>query len=454
MSELELVALSATDLAEQVRGGKISPAELATASLHQIERLDARIGAFETVRGERALRDAEALGERDLTQLPLAGVPIAIKDNIPVAGEPARDGSRATDAKPRGDDHEIARRLREAGAVVVGISRMSELGVWGMTDNGFGTSRNPWNLERTPGGSSGGSAAAVASAMVPVAQGNDGLGSIRIPSACCGLFGIRPGRGVVPANIGKTDWFGWAENGPLATTVADAALILSVMAGRPELRNATAPDGGLRIGVALNSPVVGAAVDPEFERATKETADLLTDAGHRVSATRIPYATVLFIGGLWWWTAAVAEETEDLDFARLGRATKRHAQIGRAARRLHLVRERPLTAWRRQAARLFERFDLLLTPALLKTPPRAEGWHRRGWVANMNAQVRYAPFAAWWNLAQYPAASVPAGLHTEGLPLAVQLVGPPGSEATILSVVKLLEELRPWRRHAPIAETG
>ena len=454
MPEPELLALSATDLLEEVRGGKVTPVELVAASLAQIERLDSRVGAFEIVRRERALRDAEALGQRDVSELPLAGVPIAVKDNVPVQGEPSRDGSQATSASPQNEDHEVVRRIRHAGAVVVGISRMSELGVWGMTDNAFGTSRNPWNLERTPGGSSGGSAAAVASAMVPVAQGTDGLGSIRIPSASCGLFGIKPGRGVVPANIGKTDWFGWSENGPLATTVQDAALLLSVMAGRPELRDAVAPDGAVRIGVALNSPVAGAVVDPEFEWATKETADLLADAGHRVSATRIPYATVLFIGGLWWWTAAVAEEAEDLEFAKLGLATKRHARIGGAARRLHLVRERSLEAWRQRAARLFERFDVLLTPALLKTPPRADGWHRRGWAANMNAQVRYAPFAGWWNLAQYPAASVPAGLHTDGLPLAVQLVGRPGSESTLLSVAKVLEELRPWRRHAPMAETG
>lgn len=450
MTTLTLV----TDLAEEVRAGKLNPTESIRASLERIERLDRRIGAFEVVRAERALQEAEALGRRsDLSSLPLAGVPIAIKDNVPVEGEPAREGSRATPARPQSSDHEVVRRLREAGAVVVGITRMSELGVWAMTDNSFGTVRNPWDLRRTAGGSSGGSAAAVASGMVPVAHGADGLGSIRIPSACCGLFGIKPGPDVVPSRLGKHSWFGWAENGVLATTVADAALVLSVMAARPDLVETGIADKGLRIGISTQSPILGVAPDPEFRAAVEESADLLSGTGHRTTAAKVPYANKYVNAGLWWYTAAIADDSEELDTRKLEPRTRRHAAMGRFARRLGLVSERRLAEWRRDAARLFEDFDLLLTPTLLRIPPKAGGWHRRGWTQSMIGQARYAPLTAWWNLARFPAASVPAGLHSAGVPIGVQLVGRPGSEALILSVAKLLEELRPWRRRAPIADT-
>src|SRR5262249_1267507 len=148
--------------------------------------------------------------------------PLAVKDNTAVAGETARSGSAATPEEPAAADHEVVRRLHAAGAVVVGLSSMPELGLFPMADSVYGTVRNPWCPERTPGGSSGGAAVAVAAGMVPLAQGNDGLGSIRIPAACCGLIGLKPGTGQVPPPFGEREaWFGLAENGPLATTVAD-----------------------------------------------------------------------------------------------------------------------------------------------------------------------------------------------------------------------------------------
>ena len=453
MAESDTLRLPAIDLAEGVRGGKLIPRELVAASLAQIDRLNRTVGAFEGVRGEKALSEAEALETReDLRSLPLAGVPVAIKDNVPVAGEPSRSGSRATLDHPQPRDHEVVRRLREAGAVVIGITRMSELGVWGMTDNAFGTARNPWDLKRTPGGSSGGSAAAVAAAMVPVAHGNDGLGSIRIPAACCGLFGIKPGPDVVPSQIQKNSWFGLAENGVLSTTVEDAALVLSVMAGRPALRELERPRDGLRIGVSTQSPLLGVRLDTEFHAAVDETARLLSTAGHRVRRAKIRYATKYVSGGVFWYTAGVAADSEGLDQRKLGSATRRHATIGRIAGRLGLVSHARIEEWRTDAARLFDDFDLIVTPTLLRTPPRAEGWHRRGWTQTMLAQTRYAPLPGWWNIARYPAASVPAGLHSEGVPIGVQLVGRPGSEGQILSVAKLLEELRPWPRHAPLRD--
>ncbi len=453
MADTEALTLSATDLVEAVRSRKLTPREVTVASLAQIERLNPKVGAFEHVRREEALAEAEALESRsDMGDLPLAGVPIAIKDNVPVAGEPSRSGSRATSPDPQPRDHELVRRLREAGAVVVGITRMPELGVWGMTDNAFGTARNPWKLDRTTGGSSGGAAAAVASAMVPVAHGTDGLGSIRIPSACCGVVGIKPGFGTVPAGIGKTSWFGWSENGVLATTVEDAALVLSVMARDPELRDLSGIRGVLRIGVSTQSPLLGVNVAPEIRTTVEDAAQLFSAAGHEVVTAKIPYSTRNFVGGFWWYAAAVAKESEDFEVGKLEPRTRRHAALGRTAQRLGLIKPNALQRWRRDAKQLFLEIDLLVTPVLLKTPPRANGWHRRGWAVSMATQVGYAPFAAWWNLVGYPAASVPAGLHSTGVPIGVQLVGRPGSEALILAAAKLLEERRPWQRHAPLAE--
>jgi amidase len=254
----EMVGTSARELAAQVRAGAVSPREVVAAHLEQIDALNPTVNAFRVVRHDRALSEAEQLATReDLGELPLAGVPVAIKDNMLVAGETRTNGSPVLAAHRRGPDHAVVERLRAAGAIVVGITTCPELCLWGSTDGYFGVTRNPWDLRRVPGGSSGGSGAAVAAGMVPIAQASDGLGSIRIPAAACGLLGIKPGRGVVPAALGGSDWSGMSENGPLATTVADAATVLSVLARRPSLAELDGPARPLRIGVAANAPLRG-----------------------------------------------------------------------------------------------------------------------------------------------------------------------------------------------------
>src|SRR3954451_16655951 len=263
---------TATAIAAAVRRGETSAREMVEAALDRIEKRDADVNAFQLVRGERAVAEAEQL--TGAGELPLAGVPIAIKDNVDIAGEPTRDGSLSTPEQVRSADHEVVRRLRAAGAIVVGKTRVPELCVFGATDSPFGVTRNPWQRDRTAGGSSGGSAAAVAAGMVPVAHGNDGMGSVRIPASCCGLVGIKPGAGAVPADLGANDWYGLAENGALATTVADAALLLSVLADRPELR-AVASVRALRVVVTTNSPLVGLPVDKEYVAAARRAGDLL-----------------------------------------------------------------------------------------------------------------------------------------------------------------------------------
>ena len=439
---------SAVTIAADVRAGRRTARAVVEQSLSRIEDT-AHLGAWQQVRVFAALREADAVDARaDRSTLPLAGVPIAVKDNVAVAGEPRRNGSRATDDTPQPADHEIVRRLRAAGAVVVGTTRVPELCVFGTTDSTFGITRNPWNPDRTPGGSSGGSAAAVAAGAVPVAHGNDGMGSIRIPAACCGLVGIKPGAGVVPRDLGS-GWFEMAENGPLTTTVADAALVLSVLADRPALATPPAP-GRLRVAVSTAVPMTGTPLAREWADATHLIGEVLHGEGHVVASADPPYGQLLALSEIVRWTAGTeldARLTAHRD--KLAVRTARHAAVGRAALAVGLPHERGRRRWLHRAERFFADHDVLLTPALAQPPPPARAWAARGWLANVWSNSRYAPFAAPWNLAGWPAMSVPAGMDADGLPLAVQLVGRPGAEAQLLALAAQIERVRPWPRTAP-----
>jgi amidase len=447
-----LVGRTASELAGDVRAGRLTPSEVVRAHLDHIAAMDERVGAFQLVRRERALAEAEALSSRsDLSELPLAGVPIGVKDNVAVQGEPKREGSAATSAAPQPEDAEVVRRLRGAGAVVVGITRMPELGVWGASDGAFGVARNPWNLDRTPGGSSGGSAAAVAAAMVPAAHANDGMGSIRIPAANCGLFGLKPGSGVMPRQPDASDWNGLTENGAIGTTVDDVSLLLSVMAERPEFRQPQPPDRPLRIALSTKAPVAGLRVDRHLRDAAEGTARLLADQGHQTSTAHPPYSVLDGNTLLVWWCVGMAGEAEGLDPRKLEPRNRRMARVGRMDRRLGLFKPEARDRLRERMGAFFEEHDLLLTPALARLPISSRRWADKGWVANLVANAWYAPFAAPWNMAGFPAASVPVGLHPSGMPMAVQVVGPLGAEHLILQLAAQLERLRPWPRHAPLA---
>jgi amidase len=446
----ELIGLTALNLVELVREREVQPREVVEAHLRHTELKDAEVGAFQLLRSEPALEEAAALTNAELADLPLAGLPVAIKDNVDVKGEPTRDGSAATSAEVRPSDHEVVRRLKAAGAIVIGKTRVPELCVWGVSDGPLGTARNPWDLTRTPGGSSGGSGAALAAAMVPLAHGTDGLGSIRIPAAACGLFGMKPGTGVVPAMLGVSSWFEMSENGPLATSVRDAALMLSVMAGDPSLRRVEVPERPLRIALSLKSPALGVKVDPEYRGAAVTTAALLAAAGHQVTAVDPAYPPATVMAVFARWVAGTAEEARALDPSLLQSRTKGHVRAGRALRRAGRVRAKDKAAWQAKLHKFFADHDVLLTPALAQLPIAADGWAERSWRANLWANMNYAPFAAPWNLAGFPAATVPAGMHPSGLPLAIQLVGPKGSERTLLSLALQIESDAPWERHAPL----
>lgn len=453
---LPAAAEPAVATAAAVRSGTSTAVAETRAALARIAALDPALGAFQLVRAERALGEAAEADARVAAgeDLPLAGVPIAIKDNIPVAGEPMREGSAATSAAPSPADHEVVARLRAAGAVVIGLTRVPELCVFGTTDSVHGTTRNPWNPTRTAGGSSGGSASAVASGMIAIAHAADGMGSIRIPAANCGVVGLKPGSGLVPADMGAHSWFGMSENGPLATTVADAALLLSVMAGRPALADVAPPDRRLRVGLAPGIPTPLARLDPRWEEAARRTAATLSAAGHEVVELALPYpADPLPVLARWFAGAAADADHLGLDDRLLEPRVRAHVRAGRVLSRLGALRAGPVERLRARVDAATADVDVVLTPALAQSGPDAEGWHRRGWLANLRSNIGYAPYAALWNLLGWPAAVVPAGWHDEAAaPLAVQLVARPApdgaGEALLLSVAGQLEHLAPWERTA------
>lgn len=439
---------SATAIAARVRSGGLAPVDAVSAALDRITERDPGLNAFVVVRADEARAEAEALATRtDLATLPLAGVPVAIKDKIPVAGAPLRDGSAATSAEPSIMDHPVVARLRAAGAVPVGLTAVPELCTWGTTDSPGAITRNPWNPGRTAGGSSGGAAASVAAGMVPISHGTDCLGSIRTPAAACGLIGIKPGRGLVPAEIGANSMCSMAESGPLATTVADAALMLSVLADHPELAEIVEP-GYVRMAVVVDYPSPIVRTDRHWTRGVQDTARTLAAAGHRTTSARV--YPVNPVPQLVRWFAGVAADAEVLDPTMLQSRTRRHVAVGQAVNRLGLVRPGAVSRVERRLRTLFEQFDVVLTPTLAQSPLEAVEWSRRSWISNVVSNVRFAPYSALWNLVGWPAVTVPVGIHPDsGTPLAVQIAAPPGGEATILALAAQLEQLQPWARIAP-----
>jgi amidase len=446
------VGATAKQIARAVRRGDVSATSVLADHLDHIAAHDPALSAFRVVRGGEAIVEAEKVDEQDdLANLPLAGVPVAVKENTPVAGLPTWNGSVAARTAVAEEDHEVVRRLRGAGAVVVGVTRMPEMGLWAVTDSAGDATRNPWDVSRTPGGSSGGAAAAVAAGLVPFAHANDGLGSIRIPAACCGLVGLKPGRGVVPGRTGQDNWFGLTEHGVLSTTVADAALGFSVMAGRAPAK--LVEPQRLRVAVSLRSPVAGTRADAANREAVAIAAKMLVGTGHDAVTADPAYPTRMGVTGMATWFAAAYRDALDsgYDVKSLQPRTRRHIRAGRWAWNRGLAKQADRDAFRDSAIAFFgdRSFDLLLTPALAGTPPLADGWASRSWRANLLTSTRFAPYAAPWNIAGLPSLVVPVGVRPDGLPLAVQLVGPPGSELLLLAVAGQFEMANPWQRHAP-----
>ena len=438
-------------LSERVRARELSPRELVELSLQRIEELNPRLNAFRTTMPEQALAAADALQR---TQGPMLGVPVAVKDDLPVAGQSTTFGSRSY-GPPHERDSVAVARLRKAGAIPVGITNVPELMIFPWTATlANGITRNPWNPERTPGGSSGGSASAVASGMVAAATGSDGGGSIRIPAACCGLVGMKPTRGRVPADEG---WLDLSVVGGLARTTVDSALMLDVMAASPDgryLAAATAARPG-RLRIAISRKVPPGLIAPlsgDQRGAFESTASLLSELGHQVTERDPPYGLTDSLTFTQTWIRAIYE-----DFARMPdqslaeRSTRQMAGAGRrlvsGRRRDALLAARPaLTA---RILRLWDEVDVLMTPGLARTAIAAEGGFDRPAPVAFDRAARFTPWTPLFNITGQPAISIPAGLAGDGLPLSVQLVGRPGDEALLYSLAAQIEAARPWADRRP-----
>jgi len=447
--------------AELVRSGEVSARELVELALSRIERLDRDLNTFGAVYAERALMLAAQADARRRggERRPLLGVPVAVKDEIDIGGELTSYGTGAMVSKAPADA-EVVRRLRAAGAIVVGKTKMPELGLWPFTESmTWGVTRNPWDPERTPGGSSGGSAAAVAAGMVPTALGADGAGSIRIPAACCGLFGLKPGRDRVPRTPHDRDGLHWVVFGALTRSVRDSGVMLDVLGdggGGFEQAAQSRPER-LRIAVASDFPSgTRGRLRDDVRGALDEMAAQLSSLGHAVverkvdvSARDVPVIMGLIFRAVRDLVAGVERPQ------RLERRTRTFARPGRLVSDRTMARL--LEAERALAARLtalFDDHDVLLTPVMAAPAVPAGIMEGRGATVTYLWETGWVPFTILWNITGQPAASVPAGFSAEGLPLAVQLVGGPRDEGTLLALAAELEAARPWTQHRPPIALG
>ena len=458
-----MTELSLADTAETVRrttAGDLTAAAAVEESLARIAALDSGLNAFSRVladeaRAEAAARDEHLAGGG--APGPLHGVPIAIKEEIDVAGTVTTFGGEAN-VTPASADAEIVRRLREAGAVVVGKTTMPEFGAFPYTESASrGITRNPWDRSRTPGGSSGGTAVAVATGTIPVAIGGDGGGSIRIPSACCGLFGLKPQRGRVTTAPSPHLWWALGTAGPLTRSVRDSALVYDVIRGNVEgdlyraggtdsfVEAAEREPGRLRIGWTTKPVTRGVRPDPIHVRAVEETARLLADLGHEVREVdpQYPDPTAAFVPQFFAGIRYEAERVEHYD--RLERRTRQTCRMGSwVTPRVRDWALRETEKVSAKANRVFDEVDVLLTPAIAHRPPQVG---RLDGVGTVGASLRAMPaiaYAALWNVAGNPAAAVPCGTAPDGLPVSDQLVGRTDDEATLFSLSAQVEKARPW----------
>jgi amidase len=471
MASTDLMFTPVTDLAARVRGGELAARELVQASLDRIAQLDPELNAFVELDAERALAAADAIEPGD--ERPFAGVPIGIKANVPVEGLCMNFGSRFLQGHRPGHNAYLIRRLREAGFVIVGVTNMPEFGILPTTEpRQSGPTRNPWDRSRTPGGSSGGSAAAVAAGMVPIAHGNDGGGSIRIPASCTGLVGLKPSRGRISRGPDMGDSF-LVSDGVLSHTVSETANLLDVLAGyevgdstwapRPAEPYATSvrrDPGRLRVAMTAANPL-DVDVDPECVHGMHQAAELLSSLGHDVEEANpgMPGrdALRLFIGafgpavsmGISYGELLAGRPPNDDEIEPLSRAI--HEQSQQTTSVGYLLAVAQLQALARGIVAFFAGYDLLLTPALAERPLPIGECHGYGEdpMADLARSGRFTPFTARFNVTGQPAISVPIGFGEDGLPTNVQIVGKPLGEDTLLQVAGQIEAARPWAQHRP-----
>jgi amidase len=463
---------AAGELAGLVRSGQLTARELVSASLARIDELEPQINAFTHVAYDSALAAAEQIHPGD--PRPFAGVPIAVKDNRPVKGMPLTMCSDLYGDFIPDHDAFLVRRLRDAGFVIVGKTALPEMGILPTTESRrFGPTRNPWALDRTPGGSSGGAAAAVAAGMVPLAHGNDGGGSTRIPAACCGLVGLKGARGRVSQGPDTGQSF-FTVDGVLTRTVAETAQLIDLLQGyeRGDANWAPPPPGSyaelvrrepgrMRIGLAFNSPLEGVALDPVSERAVRDAGRLFESLGHGVDEIAPPWSgldlmpdfmrtfgpavsTATMIGGRLAGREPTEEDVEPLTWAMWERSRKEDTMSYLSAMaRLESV-SRSLIAY-------LEPFDAVLMPVLAQRPVligMISGDQADPWASQRRAG-HFTPYTAIVNVTGLPAISLPLYHGDDGLPTAVQLVGPPAREEVLLMLSTQLEQALPWVDRRP-----
>src|SRR3954468_2224169 len=450
----------------QLAAGTVTSDQLVRRSLDAIEASQSTLNAFRVVLREQALADAaqadlkRAAGE----ELSLLGIPIAVKDDVDVKGVPTRFGTdgHVRDAER---DSEVVRRLRAAGAVIVGKTNTCELGQWPFTSGpGFGHTRNPWSSEHTPGGSSGGSAAAVAAGLVAAAIGSDGAGSVRIPAAWTHLVGIKPQRGRISPWPLPEAFNGITVNGVLARTVTDAALVLDAASGNvpgdlhqpPPVRVSdfvSQAPGPLKVALSTKFPfnVFRPKLDPEIRSALRAVGEQLTDLGHTIVAADPDYQVGMS------WNFLARSTSGLLDWAdRLGPGveldprTVENLRTGRLLSQNVLRKARAKeAAAQRRVGYIFNLVDVIRAPTPALPPPTVHHFHKRGGVSTDRAMIRACP-ATWpWNLLGWPSINVPAGFTSEGLPIGVQLMGPANSEPLLISLAAELEAVNGWVTKQP-----
>lgn len=456
----DLAFAGAAAQARMLANGDLSAPELLEVYLERIARLDSQLRCYRVVLADRARREAAAAqsrldaGER----LPPLGVPVAIKDDVDVAGEVTTFGSGGH-GPAVSSDAEVVRRLRAAGAVIIGKTNVPELMMMPYTESlTFGATRNPWDPRRTPGGSSGGSAAAVAAGLAPLALGSDGGGSIRIPSTWCGLFGLKPQRDRVSLEPHDDAWYGLSVNGPIARTVIDAAVFLDATSTVPGpegefVAAATREPGRLRIALSTKvpTPLPVRVGKPELA-AVQQAGALLRDLGHDVVTADPEYPAAAILGNyLPRYLRGICDDADSLAHPeRLEARTRNMARMGSffSDRRMAAIRagEGPLIA-RIQA--IFDDVDVVVTPGTAAGPSRVGAYQRRGAVSTLLRVGQCVPYQQIWNLTGQPAAVVPWDFDADGLPMSVQLVGRPYDEATLLSLSAQIEAARPWALRRP-----
>ena len=467
MTRDELLRRSALELAAAIRAKQVSPVEVAEAALARIDALNPRLNAFCLVTPEvalRAAREAEIAVVKGEPIGPLHGVPVSLKDVISTKGIGTTGGSRLFAGVVPEEDAVAVGRLRAAGAVILGKTNTSEFGHKAVTDNPlFGVTRNPWNLELTPGGSSGGAAAAVASGLGPVALGTDGGGSIRIPAAFCGVYGFKPSWGRVPQYPSFPGWEHLSVTGPITRTVRDAALVLDVIAGDDDRdRHALPREAGSYV-EACDEEVKGlhvawtpdlgyATVDPRVLAACENAAAEFEALGCHVEVVNPGwedseeiFRTIVAAQFYAHWSDHLPAQESELDptfvkFIRRGGAV--------SAREYVLAMDRVRAYWH-EAQTFLARFDLLLTPTVAVAPFGATERPPREIAGREVSVLGWMPFTFPFNLTGQPAASVPAGVTDDGLPVGLQIVGRRNADRTVLAASAAYETACPWSERRP-----